>query len=931
MKKILIMIAVIFNTIMLLSINLFAASGSNNLYLHYYRFDGNYSNWNVWLWQHEPDSLEGSAYNFVDDQTDEAYNFGGKVVIIDLDEVFPDATQLGIIIRKGDWQEKDIDNDRFIDLGDRNNKHFYFVEGDPLIGTSIDDPQGPSKEHKFKKVQFVDDNKIEMVASTEIDSNKITLFKNEFEITSKISNISLSDNKEEGTLTLSENLDYTATYEIKTTFLDQDETTQIVSFEGMYDKDSFNDSFYTDEELGAIYSLESTTFKVWAPLASEVKVNIYNTGTPSNLGGNDTKEVHDLVKGDKGVFSITLEGDYHGKYYTYDVKNGMFYAKEIVDPYAKGVGVNGLRGLVIDFARTNPAGWNNFTKPDNIEHKTDSIIYELHVRDLTTHETWNGSEENRGLYLGLIEEGTRYNTLTTGFDHIKELGITHLQLLPIFDYGNAIDETRQNDDDYNSFNWGYMPLNFNALEGNYSKDPYDGLLRINEFKQVVMGYGEAGIRINMDVVYNHTGQSADSNFNLIVPGYYHRFTDSGAFSNGSGTGNETASERSMVRKFIVDSVLFWAEEYKLGGFRFDLMALHDLETMIEISEKLHQLDPKILVYGEPWMGGTSTLPASEQSGKENLKDLSDVGAFNDDTRDGIKGSVFSSWAPGFIQGDFAQKNKIKYGIVGGIQHVDNPGYNVWHTSPDKILNYVTAHDNNTLHDKLYLSLVDEGKLDLIEKMSIQAHGLILTSQGIAFIHAGDEFLRSKEIGKGVFDSNSYQSSDEINQIRWDLKAENINHLTHFTNLLNLRNENKVFRKHDNEDINQNIRFIFNDMKGVIAYVLYEDDETFVVIVNATNDKYKFKTDSSNFEVIIDGADQFEMMTLKAEDKNEFEVEPHSILILKTNKKVPLTSFPEEMSKVKKVGLTLYLILGITGGLLITGMTTLILFRRRKTI
>lgn len=905
MKRILLFFIIIFTFILTLSLPIKAAN--NKLYLHYYRFDGNYSNWNVWIWQSKPTGLDGSAYQFEEDNTPINFNFGGVVVIIDLDEHFPNSTELGVIIRKGEWQEKDIDNDRFIDVSSKGELHYYFVEGEPLIGTSILDPNGPSRFHKFKTLEFIDNNVIKFVGTESVILESIKLFKNNLDITNNISDITFENDNKSGFITLDINLNYEDYYQIEAKFLNQAElTTTEVSFSGMYDTASFNDAFYTDEELGAIYSTNETTFKLWAPLASSVVLNLYGTGTPKALGGSDDKVSYDLVKKAKGVYEIKLVGNYHNYYYTYDVTNQNHTGYNIVDPYAKGVGINGLRGLIVDFNETNPEGWDNFNKPNNIINKTDAIIYELHVRDLTTHNTWNGNNENRGLFLGLIEENTKYNGLTTGFDHIKELGITHLQLLPIFDYGNAIDETRQNDNTYNSFNWGYMPLNFNALEGNYSKDPYDGLTRINEFKQVVMAYGKENIRINMDVVYNHTGQSADSNFNLIVPGYYHRLTSSGAYSNGSGTGNETASERKMVSKFIIDSVLFWTTEYKLGGFRFDLMALHDINTMNTLAEKLIEIDPDILIYGEPWMGGDSTLAKELQAGKENLKNLNNIGAFNDDTRDGIKGSVFSSWMKGYIQGDFAQKNKLKYGIVGGIDHLDNKGYNVWHTSPTKILNYVTAHDNNTLYDKLYLSLLEDNNLNLINDLSIQAHSIILTAQGIPFIHAGDEFLRSKEISEGVFDSNSYQSSDEINQIRWDLKEKNNEHYEMFKKLIDIRKENSVFRKFNNADINENVRFILNDTTGVIGYVLYDNNETYIAIINATNKNYTFNLKGYTFE---------QMFNTKSNTFNN-KIMPHSFILLKVNDKVALDKFPNTLSSASNA--YLYFIIGAAFALVSVG-------------
>lgn len=892
MKKITILILFLLSLIGIQSIYA-AENADNKIYIHYYRFDQNYTNWNVWAWQSAPNSGEGKSYEFVDDTTENEFNFGGKVAILDKNTDFLNTSQIGVIIRKGNWEQKDIDADRFIDLKvDEDSEHFYFVEGEFAIGNSLNDPNGPSKYPKFKSATFKNSTTISFTATHEVTISELKIVENNVALLLNIENITLSSDKKSGEIVLDTPIDLSKSYVLDSKFDGQLDRTSIdISLDGLYNSNEFNDIFAYDGELGAIYDDTSTTFRLWAPISSAVSLNIYNTGTPANLGGSDTKVTYSLDKKEKGVYELTVAGDLHGKYYTFDVTNGSRTYTNIVDPYAKSVGINGLRGMVVNFNQTNPIGWDEFDSSSNIVNKTDAIIYELHVRDLTTHSTWNGSEANRGKWLGLIEEGTKYQGVSTGFDHIKELGITHLQILPFFDYGNAIDETRQNDPSYNSFNWGYMPLNFNAIEGNYSADPYDGSVRINELKKVVMAYNEAGIKINMDVVYNHTGLSADSNFNMIVPGYYHRFTSNGSYSNGSGTGNETASERYMMRKFIVDSVLFWAQEYKLGGFRFDLMALHDVVTMNELSEKLHELDENILIYGEPWTGGTSTLPAAEQADKKNIINLNGVGAFNDSTRDGIKGSVFSSWMGGFVQGDYSTKNAVKYGITGGITHTDNTGYNSWHGSPDKTINYVTAHDNNTLHDKLYLSLKDTNRLGEIEALSLQSHGLILTSQGIPFIHAGDEFLRSKEISEGVFDHNSYQSPDSINQIQWNWKVEYANHYKDFKKLLDIRNSHQELRMTSQADINNNLRFVFNEQNGVISYIVKNTNEnrTLLIITNANRSNLIANLPAGEWQILLDtSSSNVEKVS------NELNVKAGSFYVLSIDKVLDHNAFDQSM-------------------------------------
>ena len=821
-----------------------ATSKTTNIYVHYYRFDNNYAPWDLWIWQSKPESLEGQAYSFSEDDTNESYNFGGVVSMIELTGTIADATEFGIIVRKPDWSAKDIDNDRFFSVSETSengNQHIYLVQGDPLIGYALNDPDGPSKSPKFTQSFFTKTDEISFKTTEMISADKITLRKDDIIVEPK----SISINDKSGVITLNEPVDFGSKYELIAVFSDDSVNTITVTFDGIYDSAEFENAFYYDgDDLGAHVTDTKTTFRLWAPISSAVQLNLYSSGTTVKDGGTtDTPtRVIDMVADVNGTFYYEENANLHNTYYTFSVTNGQ-QTFEVVDPYAYSTGVNGNRGLVIDFDQVNPAGFTYDSRANNIENNTDAIIYELQVRDLTTHSSWNGTEVNRGRFLGLIEKGTTFNNQKTGFDHILDLGITHIQLLPFFDFG-VVDETKLDDEDYNAFNWGYMPLHFNVPEGSFSSNPYDGLTRVNELKQVTMAYTENNIRLNMDVVYNHTGLSADSNFNQIIPGYYHRKTETGAFSNGSGTGNETASERVMVRKFIVDSVLFWATEYNISGFRFDLMALHDISTMNELNDALHEIDPTIMVYGEPWMGGTSTLPALQQAGKENLDQMGNIGAFNDDFRDAVKGSVFNREYPGFVNGEFSSQviNRVKYGIVGGVEHdaLTLSGLSqskAWHGDPNKTINYVTAHDNNTLHDKLYLTNEITNQLDNIDEMVMQAYSILLTSQGVMFIHAGDEILRSKPNASGEgFDHNSYQSPDSVNQIRWDQKSldDNLKVYNHIKGLIALRKSDDSFRLSTAAEINQAISFHYEAIKGLISYQISDGKE--ILVIHNANDK-----------------------------------------------------------------------------------------------
>lgn len=867
---------------------------TTEVHFHYYRFDQNYGPWDMWIWKHEPKSIEGVAYSFLDDSGE--HSFGGKKVIVKLEGDLLDATTLGFIVRKPDWSAKDIDNDRFVSIKETQEggvQHVYLAQGDPLIGDFLGDPNGPSKDAKFYSAFFIESNKIQFESSEQLNSSNVELTKDDIPL-----DIDVTINGNKGTVLLSENVDFSSSYVIKGTFLDGSSNSLEVTYDGIYDSPGFDASFYYDGDLGVVIKNNQTTFRLWAPISSSVTLNLYTSGTEEIDGGEkETPKKYDMLKEEKGTWYYEFDENMHNTYYTYSITNGKT-THEVVDPYAVSAGVNGRRGLVVDFDQVNPEGFIYNDRANNIINPTDAIIYELHVRDLTTHSSWNGTEENRGKFLGLVEKGTTYNGYTTGFDHILDLGVTHIQLIPIFDFG-VVDETKLDDEEYNAFNWGYMPLHFNVPEGSYSTNPYDGLTRVSELKEVTMAYTKNNIRINMDVVYNHTGLSADSNFNLILPGYYHRKTTTGAFSNGSGTGNETASERSMVRKFFVDSLVFWATEYNISGFRFDLMALHDLETMNQIYTALTDIDPTIMVYGEPWMGGTSTLEDSLQAGKENLDKLPGIGAFNDDFRDAMKGSVFNKEYPGFVQGHYNEEilNRVKYGIVGGISHPSirtsflSHG-KAWHGDPGKTINYVTAHDNNTLYDKLYQTNEITKNLHLIDEMVMQAYAVLMTSQGIVFMHAGDEFLRTKPSKDGVgFDQNSYESPDSVNQLRWDQKGlkDQAKVNAYIKGLIALRNSNADFRLSTKEDIIEKVSFVYEAFPGVLSYRI-EGNKEILVLHNPTNKTLKIKLPTNHgYDLLVNKHTAGTDIIASYKAGQGIKVSPHETIVLYENESTETVS------------------------------------------
>ena len=576
---------------------------------------------------------------------------------------------------------------------------------------------------------------------------------------------------------------------------------------------------YSGNDLGLTYSISESKFRIWAPTAEKAELIFYKDGA----GGSPMQTI-EMSKSIGGTWIATVNGNQKGKFYVFRVQINDKWMNEVPDPYAKSVGVNGKRAMVVNLKETNPPGdgWNKDKSPA-FGNATDAIIYELHVRDASIDE--NSGIKNKGKFLGLTEAGTKSSDgLSTGLDHLKELGVTHIHLLPCFDF-NSIDESKP---DKPQYNWGYDPLNYNVPEGSYSTNPYDGVTRIREFKQLIETFHENGLRVVMDVVYNHTGLTENSNFNQLVPGYYYRQTADGKISNATGCGNEVASEREMVRKFILESVKYWVKEYHVDGFRFDLMGVMDIQTMNLISTELHQLKPDILLYGEGWTAGSSPLPDSLHALKKYAYKLNHIAVFSDDIRDGIKGSVFEQKDKGFVSGKPGLEETIKFGIVASCKHpqVDYSKVNYskvpYAAEPDNTITYCECHDNNTLWDKLFLSATDATE-EQRKEMQKLALSIVLTSQGIPFLHAGTEFLRSK---KGV--ENSFESPDSINEIDWSLKAKNKDVFDYVKALIKLRKEHPAFRMTTAKEIATDIRFI-NVPEKMVAYVINGD---------AVKDKWK---------------------------------------------------------------------------------------------
>lgn len=566
---------------------------------------------------------------------------------------------------------------------------------------------------------------------------------------------------------------------------------------------------YEGNDLELIYSPHASSFRVWAPTASEVKLLLYDNG----LEGTAYR-MEDMKRAEQGTWKLKISEDLKDKFYTFQVKVGEQWLQESPGMWVKAVGVNGRRAAIIDMNATNPEGWDMDRRPAQ-ENFTDIVLYEVHMRDFSIAE--NSGMKHKGKFLAFTERGTT-NTAgeKTGIDHLIELGVTHVHLLPSYDYA-SIDETRL---DENKYNWGYDPLNYNVPEGGYSTDPYDPYTRIREFKQMVQALHKAGIRVIMDVVYNHTFTGVDSHLNRLVPGYFYRFNADSTWSDASGCGNETASERAMMRKFIVESVVHWVNEYHVDGFRFDLMGIHDIETMNEVRATLDRIDPTIFVYGEGWTASGSPLAEEKRALKKNAALFDGIAVFSDDIRDALKGSWMHSDIPGFVAGTNGLEEAVKFGVVGGVTHPQVDATQAVHSGgvyvlqPTQTINYVSCHDDMCLVDKLREARPADATEEELKRFNLLAQTVVFTSQGIPFIYAGEEVYRDK---KGVH--NTYQSPDSINRIDWDNKTLYKDVYTFYKELIALRRAHPAFRMSSQEMVQKHLSFLPVDTPNVVAYLL----------------------------------------------------------------------------------------------------------------
>ena len=595
-----------------------------------------------------------------------------------------------------------------------------------------------------------------------------------------------------------------------------------------------------DIKLGADYSKNATSFRVFAP--NREKIDLVITDDYKKVRRN----IYPMKKDEMGIFSLVLKGDYDGYFYNYIVDDEY----EVTDPYAYSASINSMYSAVINLEDTNPSGFKE-SNHINID-ENEAIIYEMSVKNYTAEES--SGVVNRGKFLGLTESGTKFAGLKTGIDNIEDLGVTHVQLLPIYDFV-TVDEDHGKFFDDDNYNWGYDPELYFAPEGSYATDPKDPKSRVKEAKEMVKAFHDRGIGVIMDVVFNHTFKTIDSNLNTLAPKYYHRTNEYDSFSNGSGCGNELASEKPFVRKLIIDSLVHWAKEYKIDGFRFDLMALIDLETIKIALEELKKINPNIIIYGEPWMALSSPLQYDQQIWKGRQRS-NGFGVFNDDFRDAIKGDV-NSYGKGYIQGIFSNKSEIEHGIAGSFVRDDGTGFT---DDASETINYFNCHDNLIIYDKLAISLDNTDDIDSYVKLAL---GLVMLSFGKPFIYEGNEFNHSKKN-----DANSYRSPLSVNSIEWEDKKNNMSLFKYTKELISLRKEIEAFRHTSKEEISKRLRFIENLDESIIGYTL---DDSYLVIVNANKCGMHIEKNIIENYINLDIINKFEKIFDK-EGKNSIGVD-----------------------------------------------------------
>ncbi|PLR66776.1 type I pullulanase [Bacillus sp. UMB0893] len=869
-------------------------TNSESLYtfkINYFRFDGKQNEWDMWIWE---DGKDGKEYDF--NGTADGFASASQEF---------SSSKINIITRPGSWAGQEMQ--RTISVPDgKKEVEAWIVEGVETVYYSKEEANISERVQAamMDSADTITVTTTHPVEDSEIDTFRVTNNESKKELKANVKKV--RDNQVLLTIENPEDVDVTKPYEVRS---DHFAPAQVTMRKILDDKKYY----YNGKDLGLTYQSSKSTFKLWAPTAEKVSVALFDDAGTYNEAGlvedHTNGSEREMDRSDNGVWSKEITGDLNGQFYMFKVEFADGKINYVADPYSVAVSANGQRSAILSLDKTDPVNWSQSSKPVHIE-PTDAILYELHVRDFSIAE--NSGMKNKGKFKAFTETGTTDNNgNSTGIDHLKDLGVTHVHLLPSYDFKTVNELTVDDPNSKNpKFNWGYDPQNYNVPEGSYSTDPQDPAVRVKEFKEMVQSMHDQGIRVVMDVVYNHTFDVPNGPFDKIVPGYYYRTTDTGKLANGSGVGNEIASERPMVRKYIKDSVRYWAEEYNVDGFRFDLMGLIDTPTMEQITKELHeQVDPSILVYGEPWQAGGSPLPENQQTVKGSQKDKH-FAVFNDNLRGAIKGGSDDA-SKGFATGETGKEADLLKGVYGAINDFTN--------SPTETINYVTAHDNLNMWDKVIktqgleeqegfveikdgiLQGEDAVKYSSVEeavaaasphhavdknyvmenetvKRSLLANGIALTSQGIPFIHAGDELLRTK-----FGDHNSYKSPDAINQIRWADKKEYEEVFDYYKGLIEMRKTHPAFRMSTKEAAEKNIE-VFKQDGNIVAYKLKnhangDSWNNIVVIYNGNNEAKKVTLpDDVKWNVAVDHKDAG-TKSLRTIDKAEAEVQPLSMMVL----------------------------------------------------
>ena len=790
-----------------------AAEYDITIKVHYFREDGDYEPWEVHMWN-GVESLDATRDFELEEVVYEGTTYGATATY------YADAADIwvGFIIKKPDWT-KDPDGDRQIDVSDvlSGTVHVYAKTGSALEDFIVDKSEAQVGAKVTAAVYDSITGLLTVTTAVPIEGN----LKGAFVLEGPDGEMKITDvSNVEGTS------DYVISYkgeinadEIFTIYYKG--TPCVVTVPNVYSTEFFENEFtYEGSDLGAAWSKDSTFFRLWAPTASAVSVNLYTAGNDGELIAS-----HEMAKDVNGTWIATVEGDLNGTYYTYSVtRKGETI--EAVDPYARTTGVNGDRGMIIDLDSTDPAGWENDTYVTQKSY-TDAVIWELHVRDFSIDET--SGMTNKGKYLAFTERGTKVpgTEISTGVDYMVDLGVNYVHLLPVYDI-NSVDETT------GGYNWGYDPKNYNVPEGSYSTDPYNGAVRVSEFKQMVQSLHDAGIGVVMDVVYNHVADAGNFCFNKIVPGYFSRIHDDGSYQSNSGCGNDTASERSMVSKYIVDSVLYWAEEYHIDGFRWDLVGLIDYETINAVMEAVRAVNPNIIFYGEGWEmctwttkdGYVNKMTIQPNDTKVNTE-KGVFAFFNDTIRNAIHGGVFTATDKGFVSGN----------MNGSTKMVVSAGYtanSLWGSNgssvdtPLQTINYASCHDNYTLFDNLTIDVMDANgctaaeAAELAADMNSLAAAYYITAQGVPFIHAGEEMLRSKPDAaqENGFNHNSYSAGDEINSFKWGNLQNELyaGSRDYYRGLIAFRAAHPAMRLTTKAEINAAMTELETENTNVIAFV-----------------------------------------------------------------------------------------------------------------